>query len=154
MFTNLIASLRNLHPEPLLSLALWLAGIAHFCVLGAGVQVPYRFNWKEELPKLSSLNRKLMRVYLVFIGGTIAMLGLLTLLLHDELLRGDRIALILAGCMALWWFTRITIDAFYFDHDDWPRGKLFVFGHILLTSTFVAMAFTYTSLLLWHLVIR
>ena len=30
MFTNLVEFIRDLHPEPLISLALWLAGIAHF----------------------------------------------------------------------------------------------------------------------------
>lgn len=133
------------------SLALWLAGIAHFCVLGAGVQVPFRFNWREELPRLSPINRKLMHVYLGFIGFTIMSFGLLTLVLHDEILRGDRAGLWIAGLMAVWWCSRICIDAFYFDHSDWPKGRGFVAGHILLTSTFVAMAFTYVSVVLWHL---
>lgn len=133
------------------NLALWLAGAAHFCVLGAGVQVPFRLGWKEELPKLSPFNRKLFHVYFVFIALTIASLGLMTLLVHDELMRGDRAAMVLATFIATWWTSRIAIDAFYFDHDDWPRGRFFVFGHILLTSTFVAMASVYWGLILWHL---
>lgn len=130
-----------------LGLALLLAGIAHFCVLLAGVQIPARFEWKRELAVLSPMNRKLFWVYLGFIGGTIAAFGLLTLALRGEMLRGDRSALALAALLATWWTARILIDALVFDHRDWPKGAQFVAGHVLLTSTFVAMAFSYWTLL-------
>lgn len=136
---------------PWFSLALWLAGAACFCVLGAGVQVPLRLNWREELPRLSAFNRKLVRVYFAFIGATIAGFGAMTFALHDEMLRGDRAALWLAGFIGLWWSARIAIDAAYFDHRDWPKGRAFLFGHALLTTTFIAMAATYLGLVVWHL---
>lgn len=132
------------------SLALWLAGVASFCVLAAGVQLPWRLNWKEDLAKLGPFNRKLFRVYYFFIGATICAFGLLTFVLHDEMLRGERTALWLAGFMGAWWLARIVIDGFVFDHDDWPQGPQFRIGHAVLTATFVALAFTYNGLLVWH----
>ena len=75
--------------ENVFSLALWLAGAASFCVLGAGAQVPLRFGWKQELSRLSPINRKLMWVYYGFIGTTIVAFGVLTLVYHDDMLRGD-----------------------------------------------------------------
>ena len=134
------------------NLALWLAGIANFCILAAGLQVPARLNWKEELPRLSPFNQKLMRVYMLFIGLTIVCFGIFTLVFHNALLRGDPIALTVAGFMGFWWILRIAIDAVYYNHNDWPKGPGFVAGHFLLTSTFVALAFTYTALIVWHFV--
>lgn len=139
--------------ENVFGLALWLAGAASFCVLGAGVQVPARFGWKHELARLSPMNRKLMWVYYAFIGTTIAAFGVLTLVFHDEMLRGDRVALGLAAFMGLWWAARVTIDAFVFRHEDWPRGRFFVAGHVLLTTTFVAMAGVYLCLVTWRLAV-
>jgi hypothetical protein len=135
--------------QPWLSLALWLAGIGHFCILGASFQVPARLGWKEDLAKLTPFNRKLMWVY----GGTtlltIVAFGALTLLLHDEFLRGDRAALALATFIAVFWALRIVVDFIYFDHSDWPTGPQFVIGHFLLTALFVALASTYWAMLIW-----
>ncbi len=137
--------------ESLLNIALWLAGVGHFTTLIAGSQVPYRLEWKTDLQSLKPFNRKLLWTYLGFIGFVIISLGTLTLLLHDEMIRGDRSALALATFIALFWTLRIVVDALVFDHRDWPKGKLFLIGHILLTTLFIFLVGTYTSLILWHM---
>jgi hypothetical protein len=133
-----------------LSLAVWLAGIGHFCVLGASFQVPARLRWKEDLAKLTPFNRKLMWVYAGTILVTIIAFGVLTLFLHDEILRGDRAALALTAFIAVFWTGRILVDFIYFEQSDWPVGRQFAVGHILLTSLFVAMASTYWTVLIWN----
>ena len=57
----------------------------------------------------------------------------------------------LAAFIGIYWTARILVDALYFSHHDWPQGRLFVFGHFLLTSLFAALATTYISLFVWHL---
>ncbi len=135
----------------LLNLALWLAGAGHFCVLIASFQVPSRLGWKEDLVKLTPFNRKLFRVSCAFIVLTIIAFGTLTLLLHAELMRGDRAALGLAAFIAVFWTLRILVDCFYYEHADWPKGRQFVIGHLLLTLLFVALAATYWTVLAWNL---
>ena len=129
--------------EHLLNLALWLAGAGHFCVLGASVQVPARLGWKEDLPKLTPFNRKLMIVYSGFTVLTIAAFGVLTLLLHQEMRHGERAATALAVFIAVYWTARIAVDFFYYENKDWPKGLQFAVGHVLLTSLFFALAITY-----------
>src|SRR5207245_10399466 len=73
----------------LFSLALWLAGIGHFCILGASVQVPARLGWKTDLARLTPFNRKLMWTYGAFTVLTIVAFGSLTLALRGEFLRGN-----------------------------------------------------------------
>ena len=100
--------------EQWLSLALWLAAAGHFLVLGASFQVPFRLHWKEDLAKLAPFNRKLMWVHGAFAIYTIISFGVLSLLLHGEMVRGDRAALALAffmvciGCCASSLILRIT----------------------------------------------
>lgn len=144
-------SLGYLVAENLLSLALWLAGIGHFVVLTASVQVPSRLGWKEDFAKLSPFNHKVVWVYAFYTFGTILVFGVLTLFFHDEFLRGDRAALGLAGFIGIFWVGRIAIDFIYFDRKDWPKGKFFVVGHVLLTLLFICLASTYLALLVWHL---
>jgi RsiW-degrading membrane proteinase PrsW (M82 family) len=138
----------------LFDLDLWLAGAGHFLILAASFQVPYRLHWKEDLRSLMPLNRKLLWVQSSFTVLTICAFGVLTLALHQELLRGDRAALGLAAFIATYWTARILVDAFYFSHSDWPKGTEFVVGHILLTCLFSFLAASYWSLLLWRFLQR
>jgi len=128
-----------------MSLALWLAGAGHFVVLIASFQVPYRLGWKQELAKLTPFNRKLMWVHGAFAVYTIASFGALTLLFHNEMLRGRGSAAALAAFIGIYWLLRVVVDFTYYDHADWPEGKGFVAGHALLTLLFVFLFVTYLS---------
>jgi hypothetical protein len=133
---------------------LWLAGVGHFVILIASFQVPFRLNWKEDLRQLMPFNRKLLWVQSGFTVLTILAFGTLTLALHAELLRGDRAALGLACFIGTYWTARILVDAFYFSQADWPKGRQFIVGHVLLTSLFCALAASYLGLFLWQAWIR
>jgi len=138
----------------LFDLALWLAGIGHFCILGASVQVPARLGWKTDLARLTPFNRKLMWTYGAFTVLTIVAFGSLTLALHGEFLRGNPAALGLAAFIGVYWAARVGVDLFYFEHADWPKGTPFVVGHVLLTGLFAALAATYIGLVGWRLIVR
>jgi hypothetical protein len=128
-----------------MSLALWLAGAGHFVVLIASFQVPYRLGWKDDLAKLTPFNRKLMWVHGGFAIYTIISFGVLTLLFHNEMLRGHGAATALAAFIGIYWLLRVVVDFIYYNHADWPKGKAFVAGHALLTLLFVFLFVTYLS---------
>lgn len=136
--------------ESIFSVALWLAGFGHFCILGASFQVPHRLNWKEDLAKLTPFNRKLMWVYGTFTVGMIVSFGVLTFALHNEMLQGDRAAMGLACLIGGFWTARLLVDFFYFRHEDWPKGRFFVVGHFMLTGLFTVLAGTYLGLVVWR----
>lgn len=136
--------------ERFFDIDLWLVGAGHFVILIASFQLPSRLRWKQDLQSLMPFNRKLLWVQSGFTVLTIVAFGILTLTLHAELLRGDRTALGLACFIGIYWTARILVDALYFSHTDWPKGKEFVVGHILLTSLFSALAASYLGLVMWH----
>jgi alginate O-acetyltransferase complex protein AlgI len=151
----LFVALHDVIARPLIwwfDLALYLAAIGHACVLIASSQVPSRLNWYEDLQKLTPFNRKIMWTYGAVIVLLIISFGLMTWLLHAEMLRGDRAALAIALLIGGFWSVRIGVDLFYFKPRDWPPGALFVVGHVLLTGLFIALACTYLSLVVWHTV--
>jgi hypothetical protein len=137
--------------EDWLSLALWLAAAGHFCVLIASFQVPYRLHWKEDLTKLTVFNRKLMWVHGAFAVYTIIAFGAMSLILHGEMMRGDRAALALAFFIGTYWLVRVVVDFAYYSHRDWPSGAAFRIGHTLLTSLFVFLSASNLSVTFWHL---
>jgi len=133
---------------------LWLVGGAHFVILFASFQVPYRMRWKQDLQQLMPFNRKLLWVQSGFTVLTIIAFGVLTLVLHTELLRGDRAALGLACFIGIYWTARILVDALYFSHADWPKGTAFILGHALLTFLFFVLAASYLGLFIWQVWMR
>lgn len=141
----------NNSAEQFFNLILWMAGAGHFVILAASFQVPSRLHWKQDLAQLMPLNRKLLWVQSAFTVLTIVAFGTLTITLHTELLRGERAAMGLACFIAIYWTSRILVDAFYFSHQDWPQGWQFLIGHMLLTSLFVALATSFWALLIWQL---
>jgi len=140
--------------ERLFDVVLWLAAAGHFVTLIASFQVPYRLEWKRDLAQLMPFNRKLMWVQSGFTVLSICAFGVLTLVLHDEMLNGGRAALALVCYIAVFWTTRILVDVLYYSHEDWPKGKQFVIGHFLLTGLFVAQAAGYWGLFVWRLLWR
>jgi hypothetical protein len=140
--------------ERFFDIVIWLAGAGHFVILIASLQVPTRLQWKQDLANLMPFNRKLLWVQGGFTVLTIIAFGTLTLSLHRELLRGDRAALGLAAFIGIYWTVRVLVDAVYFSHADWPNGKQFVVGHILLTALFIALAASYLGLFVWQVWFR
>jgi len=135
----------------MMDLALWVAGAGHFVILVASAQIPSRLGWREDLAKLTPFNRKLMWTYAAFTVLTIIAFGVLTLVLHGEMIRGDRAAVALAAFIAIYWTARILVDLAWFGHSGWPRGVAFVVGHGLLFGLFGALAATYIGVVLCHL---
>ena len=109
--------------QRLFDIDLWLVGAAHFVILFASFQVPYRLRWKQDLRQLMPFNRKLLWVQSGFTVLTIIAFGTLTLMLHTELLRGDHAAM--GASPALSAFTGLQGFLWtrsHFSHTDWPTG--------------------------------
>ncbi len=130
---------------------LWLVGVMQLLVLMASFQVPGRLRWREELPKLSRFNQKLMWTNGSFIVLTIVSFGVLTLSLHSAFMRGESAALGLAIFITAFWCMRILADCVYYKHEDWPKGPQFVIGHALLDSLFCFLILGYGSYVAWRL---
>lgn len=136
-------------PEAYLDLLLWSLPALQLSVLLASLQVPGRLKWREELPRLSAFNAKLMWTYGIFIVVTIIGFAVLTLVLHNEFIRGERSAGALALFMATFWTLRLAFDSVYFDSADWPPGVDLKIGHALLNALFVYLALGYALVGVW-----
>ncbi|MGH9865715.1 MAG: hypothetical protein ACRD4H_09910, partial [Candidatus Acidiferrales bacterium] len=95
--------MNNTVVQRLFDIDLWFVGAAHFVVLFASFQVPHRLRWKQDLQQLMPFNRKMLWVQSGFTVLTIIAFGTLTLVLHRELLQGDRAALGLTCFIGIYW---------------------------------------------------
>lgn len=149
LFENANALTSHLTPSLVLDKVIWFAAFGNFLTMVAGLQAPARLNWKEEFARLSNFNRKIFLNYYFYIGGLVGSWGLLTVSLHDDFLRGNHIAGMLASLITVFWGARLVVDAFYFKHSDWPSGSELVIGHALLNTLFVFLTASYAALAVW-----
>lgn len=134
--------------------ALWCAALGNFCTMLAGLQVPGKLNWHEELQRIRSFNRKILINYYFYIGAMIGSWGFLTVVLHGEMMNGERAAVWLAGLIAMFWTGRVVVDFCYFKPVDWPEGSDIVVGRALLSTLFILLALAYWAVVAWSVFAR
>ena len=113
-------------------IALRLAGLFLLGLFVLNFFVPRRFNWAEELPRLSLINRRIFQVHAVFIAFILLFSGLLLVGLPHELLAPTPLARAVLGGLAAFWGLRLWMQWFMYDRELW-RGKRFETAmHLLL----------------------
>jgi hypothetical protein len=124
--------------------------IIHLRVIGALLLVlaaahayfPRYFQWRKEVAGLTLLTQQVFFVHHAFIGITVGLMGLLTLVHPQELIStpfGNDLCLGLAA----FWSIRALCQVFVYSPSLW-RGKLFETGcHVLFLTFWIYMAVVY-----------
>ena len=134
--------------EAWLDAGLWVAAGTSAAMLGVGIQVPVRYEWKAQMQHLDRFTAKVFWGYAAFVGMTLIAFAVITALLHDAMVTGERSAAVIAGFMAIWWTLRLAFDLFSYGHRDWPGGARFVAAHALLIGGFTGLAAVYWTVLI------
>lgn len=124
----------------------WLVGgFLHLLVLVASVQVPRELQWKKQFALLSTLNRKVVWTYGVYIFCIILFCSGVSFYMSLEPI-GNPVVGVWALFISLFWWARVGVDTLYMKHADWPEGPLFKIGHVCLATVFIALSVLYTGL--------
>ena len=108
---------------------------------------PRYFNWKQELSKLSLVNRQIMLVHSFFIALMVLLIGLLCLTSAHELITtplGKRISL----GLGIFWGARLLIQFVGYSSKLW-KGRLFETSvHVVFSIlwTYISVVFIKTYL--------
>lgn len=109
--------------------------IIGFCLIALGLVhaiFPKKFNWKQELSSLSTMNREMMYVHTFFIAFMLILVGFLCLTSSTELLGttlGKRISL----GLGIFWVIRLYIQFFGYSSKIWRRKQFETIVHILFS---------------------
>lgn len=88
-----------------------LAGLAHFGILIASAQVPFRLDWKSELASLSPLHRQMYWIYGAYTAFSIVAFGVISLAFPDQLADGSGLSRAFCGYVAIFWGVRLVLQA-------------------------------------------
>ena len=122
---------------------LQLAGIGHFGILLASIQVPGVLDWRNELARLHPFLRRLFWVYGVYIALTIAGFGAVTLMNAEELAGGRPLARGVSALIAGFWAARLAVQWFVFDARPFLTNRWRRLGYHTLTAAFVFFTAVY-----------
>jgi len=122
-----------------------ISGVALLILFAMNFFLPRQFKWREELPRLSLINRRIFQVHAVFIAMILLMMGTLLIALPGALLKPDALARAVLIGFITFWGARLLFQLFFYDAELW-RGKPFeTLMHVafsglwlFLTSTFAA----------------
>ena len=117
-----------------LAVQLRLAGAALILLALAHVLFPRRFAWREELPRLSQLNRQMFQVHAFFIALVLLLFGALSLLLAEELLAGGRLARAVLIGFVVFWSLRLLTQLFVYDRSLWQGQRIHTLVHVAFTA--------------------
>jgi hypothetical protein len=135
----------------LLKLAMQTSGVALLVLFVLNFFVPRRFNWREELPRLSLINRRIVQVHAMFIALVLLMMGALLVGMTDHLLEPTPLARAVLVGLFIFWLVRLYMQWFVYDAELW-RGKRFETAmHFLFTGLWTFLVGTFGAALYWSI---
>ena len=110
-----------------------LIGIIFIFLSLVHIVFPKRFQWKDELSKISLLNRQMMYVHTFFIALFVMLNGLLFLFYSRELTTPSPLSNAVIFGLLIFWSVRGICQHFFYSTELW-KGKKFETGiHILFS---------------------
>jgi len=114
-----------------------LLGVAH-CYF------PKRFGWKDELARLSLLNRQIFLVHTFFIALTLVLMGSITALYAKALLEPSPVNRAILACAAIFWACRLFVQFFVYDSKLWKGNAFNTWMHVLFSCFWIYLVATYS----------
>jgi len=119
----------------------------HFKIIGAILIIlafahiifPVYFNWKNDLIKLSLINRQMMKVHTIFIALIVLLMGILCLTSSKDLIETDLGKTISLG-LAFFWTIRLLIQFFGYSSLLWKGKKFETMVHIIFSLLWIYMS--------------
>ncbi len=116
-------------------LALRIAGVLLILLGAIHAGFPKRFGWKEELPRLSPINRQMFQVHAFFIALVLVLMGAASAVFPEALVNSGTLSRVVLAGAGVFWSCRLAIQFFVYDAKLW-RGRPFELGIHVLFSLF------------------
>lgn len=124
--------------------ALWLAGAIQLAIAAANLALPKKLNYREHLPRMAPVIRKIFVVHSFYIVGVVLIFAIATLLFAPELSSGAGLGRFLAVAICLFWLGRVPVQLFFYGPELRRQNPLahwaFLSSGLFLSSIYAAAA--------------
>ncbi|MBI3832321.1 MAG: hypothetical protein HY291_22550 [Planctomycetes bacterium] len=122
---------------------IFLGGLLHLGPLSAGLLLPNVIGMRRQLEPVGGFLRRLVWVHGGFLVLTLLAFGAVSLALPGVLASGAPLSRAVCGFIALFWFTRLCVQAFVFEAKGVAKTRLLKAGYYGLTFVFAYFAVIY-----------
>jgi hypothetical protein len=126
-----------------LELHLRIAGALLLLLAAAHFLFPQQLGWKEDLAKLTLLNRQIFLVHVGFIMLILVLFGALAFFFAGDLVAPSRLAEAVLAGLTIFWGLRFLTQQFIYDRSLWRGNRRNTILHILasLLWTYLTVVF-------------
>lgn len=136
-----------------LELNLRIVGVTMILLSGLHATFSRQFGWKEELPKLTLLNRQVFVVHVFFIALALFMQGVGCIFFADVLCQKSRLSAAVSAGMCIYWLARLICQHFVYDKKLW-QGKPFETAiHVIFSLNWLYYVLVFGWLFLFQQVV-
>ena len=128
----------NLHSAAIV-IQLRVTGAMIALLVLVNLVVPRRFHWREEMARLSLLNRQIFQVHAVFLVLILAMMSALLLTSADALLVPGRLSRALLTGLVLFWGLRMAMQWWFYSPETWRGNSFNTLMHIVFSTMWIYM---------------
>jgi hypothetical protein len=113
--------------------------------------VPGRYRWREEMARLSLLNRQIFQAHNVFVILTIALCSALLLTSADTLLEPNRLSRAVLVGLTLFWGLRMVMQWLFYSPRIWRGHRFNTAMHCVFSVAWIYMTATFATALWFNL---
>lgn len=133
-------------PDTLL-LHLRIVGLVMFWLVAVNLYVPHRFNWREEMGRLSLLNRQIFTAHSVFLVLTLSLLAMLLIVSADTLLEPTRLSRAVLIGLTLVWGLRMLMQWWFYSPAIWRGDRFNTRVHYLFSAVWIYVTAVFAAAL-------
>ncbi len=126
-----------------LEVHLRIAGVLLLLLAAAHPFFPKQLGWRDDLAKLTLLNRQIFLVHAGFIVLLLVLFGALVLFFAGDLVAPSRLATAVLAGLTLFWGLRLLTQQFIYDRSLWRGNRRNTILHVLasLLWTYLTIVF-------------
>ena len=125
-----------------------VVGVVMACLVVVNLVVPRRFHWREEMSRLSLLNRQIFQAHNVFLILTLALFSALLLTSGAALLEPTRLSRAVLAGLTVFWGLRMLMQWYFYSPLIWRGHRFNTVMHYVFSVTWVYVT-TVFALALW-----
>lgn len=125
-------------------LMLQIAGVALLALAASHVFFPRQFDWRNDLQRLSLLNRQIFISHCIFLVMMLVMMGLLSLLYARDLVQPSPVNRAVTGGLALFWGLRFLAQHLFYSPQHWRGNRFRTIMHVAFSLLWVYLCATYS----------
>ena len=120
-------------PDPTLVFHLRTVGVLMAVLAIVNLFVPGRFHWREELARVSLVNRQIFQAHTMFIVLLIVLTSALLLTSAEALLEPSRLSRAVMFGLTIFWGLRMLVQWFFYSPQIWLGNRLHTAMHAIFS---------------------